>query len=148
MAFNVANNARYRAQAGRSSWSELGGLQFGYRRLICSKSTAATKYIDEYPVPGDIVECGVWAGGSLIAAKLAQNVIFHRDYWLFDTFQGMTPPSVEDGEIAQKAFDLESRRERDSNWLQISQRIVQKNIAQVTGNDEYCHYVCGPLKTL
>jgi hypothetical protein len=114
-------------------------------QAICAL-VAATKYVDEYPIPGDIVECGVWAGGSVIAAKLAQNGIFHRDYWLFDTFEGMTPPSVEDGIIAQKAFDLETGREKDSNWLQISQRVVQENIVRVAGNDEYCNYVSGPIE--
>jgi hypothetical protein len=114
-------------------------------QAICAL-VAATKYIDEHPIPGDVVECGVWAGGSVMASKLAQNGIFHRDFWLFDTFEGMTPPSIEDGEIAQKAFDLEAEREQDSNWLEISKQIVQENIVRITSNDDHCNYVSGAIE--
>lgn len=46
-------------------------------------------------VPGDIVEVGVWKGGSvmsLMLALLAHNVT-DRMVHLYDTFSGMTPPS-------------------------------------------------------
>jgi hypothetical protein len=49
-------------------------------------------------VPGAIVECGVWKGGSMMAAALTLLRLgaADRDLYLFDTFQGMPPPTGED----------------------------------------------------
>ena len=106
----------------------------------------ATKHIDECLIAGDIVECGVWAGGSIIASKLAQDKTFHRNFWLFDTFEGMTKPTIEDGVVAQKVFDLETKNGKDSNWLKISKEVVQKNIIDTTGDDNLCNYISGPIE--
>lgn len=43
-------------------------------------------------VPGAIVESGVWRGGMI--AGIAKLLGPNRDYWLFDSFQGL--PAVED----------------------------------------------------
>ncbi len=52
-------------------------------------------YVAKHKIPGDIVECGVWRGGSMMAAALAlqaeQDV--SRTLHLLDTFAGMPPPS-------------------------------------------------------
>lgn len=52
-------------------------------------------YILDQGIPGDIVECGVWKGGSSLLAALilkARNIT-DRQLYLYDTFQGMTPPT-------------------------------------------------------
>jgi O-methyltransferase len=59
---------------------------------------AAVRHVCKRSVPGDIVECGVWRGGSMMAAALAlleqdQTPKMH----LFDTFSGMTKAGAEDG---------------------------------------------------
>jgi O-methyltransferase len=112
---------------------------------ICALVTA-TKYIDDCLIAGDIVECGVWAGGSIIASKLAHNKTSNRSFWLFDTFEGMTEPTIEDGVVAQKVFDLETQNGKDSNWLKISKEVVQKNIIDTTGDDNFCNYISGPIE--
>jgi O-methyltransferase len=58
----------------------------------------ATRYIDAHQVPGAIVECGVWRGGSMQAAAftLLEAGSSDRDLHLFDTFEGMPPPSEHD----------------------------------------------------
>lgn len=112
---------------------------------ICALVTA-TKYIDDCLIAGDIVECGVWAGGSIIASKLAHNKTSNRSFWLFDTFEGMTEPTIKDGVVAQKVFDLETQNGKDSNWLKISKEVVQKNIIDTTGDDDHCNYVSGPIE--
>ena len=57
-------------------------------------------------LPGDIVECGVWNGGSAAIMKAAcrddRNHL--RTFWLFDSFCGLPPPGSEDGERAQDAY--------------------------------------------
>ncbi len=52
----------------------------------------------ENGLPGCFVECGVWRGGSsmLIALTLLSLGVRDRDIYLFDTFEGMTPPGEHD----------------------------------------------------
>lgn len=52
------------------------------------------EYILRNEIPGDIVECGVWNGGSIL---LAARALLHfgdtsRSLYLFDTFSGMPEP--------------------------------------------------------
>jgi O-methyltransferase len=58
----------------------------------------ATRHVADHGIPGAIVECGVWRGGSMQAVAhtlLARNED-HRDLHLFDTFEGMPPPGEQD----------------------------------------------------
>src|SRR5262245_53565704 len=52
-------------------------------------------------LPGDIVECGVWNGGSAAIMGLANQVhtrnSLNRMIWLFDSFQGLPPATEKDG---------------------------------------------------
>lgn len=61
----------------------------------------ATKYIVNAGIPGDIVECGVWKGGSMMAAArtLIQMNDQSRNLYLFDTYEGMTPSEDRDVSI-------------------------------------------------
>ena len=58
----------------------------------------AVDYITRRKLPGAIVECGVWRGGSVLVMleRLKQLGVADRDVYLFDTFAGMTPPTEED----------------------------------------------------
>lgn len=53
-------------------------------------------------IPGDLVECGVWKGGSsfLMADILRRRGVRDRKVWMFDSFEGLPPPSELDGEKA------------------------------------------------
>ena len=64
----------------------------------------ATRYVILNGIPGAIVECGVWKGGSMaaIARTLLQLQDMSRDLYLFDTFQGMTEPTTNDVEYSGK----------------------------------------------
>ena len=53
--------------------------------------------LDAATVPGDLVECGVYRGGS--AGVLAYHAVrspLPRKVWLYDAFAGMPPASAED----------------------------------------------------
>jgi hypothetical protein len=55
-------------------------------------------YIVKNNIPGDIMECGVWNGGSILLAAYA---LLHfgdtsRRLYLYDTFEGMPRPSEVD----------------------------------------------------
>ena len=64
---------------------------------------AAVHYVVKYGIPGDIVECGLWKGGSAMVAALALLVQGQvtRNLWLYDTYTGMPEPGDQDVE----AFD-------------------------------------------
>lgn len=52
-----------------------------------------------FDIPGNIVECGVWRGGDslLMASLLRQAAATDRRVWLFESFEGLTPPHRSDG---------------------------------------------------
>ena len=82
----------------------------------------AVKYVSEAGIPGDIVECGVWRGGSMMAAALTllERGDDSRDLYLFDTYEGMTPPTDRDvsidGQTARALLNTESKAESGSTW--------------------------------
>lgn len=51
-------------------------------------------YLERRHIPGAIVECGVWKGGSMMAAALVLMALrsTQRRLFLFDTFAGMPEP--------------------------------------------------------
>lgn len=62
-------------------------------------------------IPGVIVECGVWKAG--MSAGIATLLGTDREYWLFDSFEGLPPAGPEDGATApiwQKRRDCDQCR--------------------------------------
>ena len=59
---------------------------------------ASIEYIVRNAIPGDIVECGVWSGGSMLLAALALKHFgdVSRRIFLYDTFAGMPRPEAID----------------------------------------------------
>jgi O-methyltransferase len=58
----------------------------------------AVRYVVSAGIQGDIVECGVWRGGSMlvIAHTLLALDAADRELWMYDTFTEMPPPGPED----------------------------------------------------
>ena len=50
-------------------------------------------------VKGCVIECGVWRGG--MTAGMAEVLGADREYFLFDSFEGLPPPTARDGERAK-----------------------------------------------
>ncbi len=58
--------------------------------------------IDRARVPGDIVECGVYNGGSAaLMASVGVRSPLDRTIWLFDSFEGLPQPTERDGAEAR-----------------------------------------------
>jgi O-methyltransferase len=74
------------------------------------------RYIVLSNLPGSLVECGVWRGGSAMAMPmtLLQEGISNRDLFIFDTFEGMTDPASVDrlwsGDSARERLDRDIKR--------------------------------------
>jgi O-methyltransferase len=66
-----------------------------------SAAQSAVEYIVRNRIPGEFVECGVWRGGTVMAIILTLLRLGDttRTIYLYDTFQGMTPPTTKDRDL-------------------------------------------------
>jgi hypothetical protein len=110
----------------------------------------SVRYVHENAIAGDVVECGVWRGGSMMAAALTlANLGARRRLWLFDTFAGMTPPTSEDKDFAgtsAAAFLASADRETSNVWAQASLGDVQAGMAETHYPGDLFTYVEGPVE--
>lgn len=69
-------------------------------------------------IKGDLVECGVWRGGScMLMAYYLQSVgDTSRKIYLYDTFEGMTQPGDADGEKEKQEWKRLQQNEQTNNW--------------------------------
>ena len=95
----------------------------------------AVDYVVDQPVPGDFVECGVWRGGSVMAMarRLQQRGSADRRLWLYDTYEGMTPPTKEDveattGTTAQQLLERTAVADGNNVWCVADLDDVTANI--------------------
>jgi Macrocin-O-methyltransferase (TylF) len=91
----------------------------------------SVRYIVENSIAGDLVECGVWRGGSM---KLVAHVLHslgdtHRTLFLYDTFEGMTEPDP----ALDKDF---SGNPATNDWHEIQRRGVKWAYAPVQEVEE------------
>lgn len=72
------------------------------------------RYVVRNEVPGEIAECGVWRGGSMMAVALTllEMDVRDRDLYLYDTFQGMSKPTEADVRSAYDGYSLHRRWRR------------------------------------
>lgn len=107
----------------------------------------ATRYVVRERVPGDIVECGVWRGGSMQAMALAllEGGDVSRELHLFDTFEGMPPPTAEDSRTKDgqtvTAAELLASSDKDSRmWGIAGLDDVKAGMAEVGYPAAKIHY--------
>ena len=114
---------------------------------LCS----AVTHIVRDNVPGDIVECGVWRGGSMLAA--ARTLLAHgdseRSLWLYDTFEGMPAPTDADvrGPDGAPASQLLADSSRDSDLWAVSPLDDAQHVMALSGYPlERVRYVVGRVE--
>lgn len=112
----------------------------------------AIKYIIKNNINGDIVECGVWKGGSMMAAgEMLQRLNdCSKDIFLFDTFEGMSEPSLYDVSIDNhKAKDLLAKHERtqeDYLWCYSPIDVVKQNVYSTGYPSDKLHFIKGKVE--
>lgn len=113
----------------------------------------AIDYIVANQIPGAIVECGVWRGGSMMAAAstLLNRQDTSRDLYLFDTFEGMSAPTDKDvmfdGQDAGKILQQSERKEGvDNYWCYASLEAVRKNLLSTGYPKEKLHFIKGKVE--
>ncbi len=110
------------------------------------------RYIVQQRIPGDIVECGVWRGGSMMAAALMLKQMgqTRRSLWLYDTYQGMSRPSAVDvdhqGRRARHLLDSQDRDNAESIWCVSSLDEVKSNLAKTAYPPENIHCIVGDVE--
>jgi hypothetical protein len=107
----------------------------------------AVEYVVARGVPGAIVECGVWRGGSMMAAALTllRLGVTDRELYLYDTFAGMPPPSEADTtRSGVRAADLLAQEDEDSHiWAIASFADVRAAVLSVGYPEQRIHFVEG-----
>ncbi|HLY58954.1 MAG TPA: TylF/MycF/NovP-related O-methyltransferase [Stellaceae bacterium] len=109
----------------------------------------AVRYLSAAKIPGAVVECGVWRGGSMMAAALALLEAGDlRDLYLFDTFAGMTAPTAEDVDhVGEAAAGLYAASVADDHnaWCYASLEDVRRNLLSTGYPEDKCHFVQGDV---
>jgi hypothetical protein len=97
----------------------------------------ATDYVSRNNIIGDLVECGVWRGGSMMMAALTLLELndTSRSLYLFDTFEGLPRPGEEDEDFAgNKQYNEWTRHRRtdsSSDWAYASIEEVRANLESI-----------------
>ncbi|CAN5525847.1 hypothetical protein BH18ACT8_BH18ACT8_10800 [soil metagenome] len=104
----------------------------------------ATRYLAKHDIPGDFVECGVWRGGSMqaVALTLLEVGVKDRDLHLFDTFEGMPPPTEKDvrHDGIPAAHLLETQDQSSAVWAVATLDDVQAGMADIEYPAERIHF--------
>ncbi len=117
----------------------------------------AVRYCVARSVPGAFAECGVWRGGSILTMILTLQEIgvVDRHIYLYDTFEGMTEPTVHDvSAIDPPALETWRQAQHDerSPWNELfasdvfSEDAVRRLLAGTGYPQELLHFVRGPVE--
>lgn len=120
------------------------------KSLALVNTVKACRYVVENQISGDFVECGVWRGGNaILAAKIFEYLGADRRVWLFDTFSGMTEPTIKDvrlfdGEMATTKY-FETHQGTHTNWAYSSIDDVRENMRRANVNMSSVTFVEGDV---
>ncbi len=113
---------------------------------------SSVKYVVESNISGDIVECGVWRGGSVLASinLLLKLEDTDRNIWLYDTFEGMSEPTKEDYSFrsgdAREKFNETKFNNKSSSWCYASLEDVKNTLSFSSYPKENVHYIKGMVE--
>jgi len=118
-------------------------------RLLAS--IRAAEHVSRAAIPGDIVECGVWRGGSSMAMALSLRAVGDtgRRLFLYDTFSGMTAATsadVDDRGQRADALLAGAPKTEDRVWAIASLEDVKRNMRLTRYADDLVVYVPGPVE--
>lgn len=109
-------------------------------------------YVIDNQIEGDLVECGVWRGGSsmMMALTLLKKGISNRQIFLYDTFEGMSEPTSEDstfqGEAAEELLMKQDKDAEDSIWCYSSIEEVKTNLEKTNYPEAQLKFVKGKVE--
>ena len=119
--FRIDMDKRFRALWEKVAPYTMISMERGYALY------GALRYVLDRKIPGDLVECGVWQGGScmLMALTLMDAGADPRRIWMYDTYEGMTEPGNED-RIAASGQAVSERW--TEGWWAAGTELVRSNL--------------------
>ena len=118
-------------------WPSSAETMIGLRRL--ENVQYCVEQVIDKQIPGDLIETGVWRGGTTIFMRglLKARGVTDRSVWVADSFQGLPPPDA-----AKYPADI-----GDAHWsvkqLSISLKQVQDNFRRYDLLDEQVQFLEG-----
>ncbi len=111
----------------------------------------ASRYVAQNRLAGEIVECGVWRGGSMMVAALSMLAAgdCRPELYLFDTFAGMPEPTDRDVDGSGRAIAETLARlpkTAESIWAIAPLAEVKANIERTGYPSSRVHYVEGRVE--
>jgi O-methyltransferase len=116
------------------------------------------EYLEANDIRGAVVECGVWKGGSSMAAAkklLRLNPEPKREIWMYDTFEGMTAPTerdvrIRDGLVVAESFCDERNKDLSAVdslwWAKATLEEVRKNFNEMMYPQDLVRMIVGPVE--
>jgi O-methyltransferase len=120
-----------------ADWPARAETMVGLKRLAnvrhCVESVLQER------VPGDLVETGVWRGGTSIFMRgiLAAHGVTDRTVWLADSFQGLPAPDVANFP-ADESLDFS-----DNRYLAVGVEAVKQNFERYGLLDDQVEFIVG-----
>lgn len=112
----------------------------------------AVRHVQARGIAGDVVECGVWRGGSSMLAALAllDEGERSRTLWLYDTFEGMSEPTEHDVDItgARMVDEWETYRGQEDSLMFAYGALdeVKRNMGSTAYPAEQLRFVQGKVE--
>lgn len=112
----------------------------------------AIAYIEQAGVPGDVVECGVWRGGSMMVAMHALMKLHGptRRFHLFDTYEGLPEPDANDVDIwgnqAKGWWQQKRVSDQASGWARSGIEEVRANLRSTGYPEERIRLIKGMVE--
>lgn len=115
-------------------------------RLVAS--IRSVDHINTHQIPGDLVECGVWKGGSAMAMAmtLVRRGDTSRQVYLYDTFTGMTPPEKEDQDFNGTTAEKLLVQDPDNYRCEASMEEVSANMSNTGYPASQINLIKGPVE--
>ncbi len=111
----------------------------------------SVQYLVRHNIPGAMVECGVWRGGSMMAVALTlmEMNAADRPLYLYDTYEGMSSPTDRDrtfeGVSAAAILD-QSDKATHPVWAYSPLETVQLALQSTGYPQSLIQYVVGPVE--
>jgi O-methyltransferase len=118
-------------------WPLFGFTQTGRDRLDCLQQCIETIVAED--IPGDIVETGVWHGGSMMLASAVLDSLgdSQRRIWCCDSFEGMPVPTVHDQSFSG------SEDFSDLDYIRVGLERVKDNFRRFRVLTDRVHFLKG-----
>jgi len=104
----------------------------------------SVRYLVQNQIAGDIVECGVWKGGSMMAVAKTLLRLNERErcLWLYDTYAGMSQPTAVDISVC----NISAQKDFDADYLRVGLDDVRKAVLSVGYNEGRVFFVKGKVE--